>query len=319
MAPTFDARDAAMRQVLLATLLLAAACGGESGPSDDNDADGHLTAVIEGEDFSSDPVYVNLGVNVTSTAPGLYVITGAHVEGTSSTGITITIFNVRGPGTYPIGVGATVVGGSGVVAEGGKGWGTDLSGSAGSITITELTATRIKGTFNFTAQAVTGGASGTRSVTDGDFDLKVNSGGTLPTVPDQNGSSASGTVGTTPWTASTIATGGVTSGIFLFNAGNTVTTTTVTISNFTGVGTYPLETGLQARTVAVSGPVSDPNGSNCCWGAGAGMSGSIVITSATSTRIKGSYDVTLPAIPGGDAVGTITTSGTFDIGLPQLP
>lgn len=306
-----------MRHALLAaTVLLAVACGGESGPSDD--ADGHFTARINGEDFSSDPAYVNLGVNVTEVAPGLYVIAGAHVEGTSSEAVNLTLYNVRGPGTYPIGVGATVVGASGVVTDDGKGWGTDLSGSAGTITITELTATRVKGTFSFTAQAVTGGATGTREVTNGDFDLKVNSNGTLPTVPDQNGSSASGTVGTTPWTASTIVTGGVTSGLFLFNAGNTVTTTTVTISDFTGVGTYPLETGLQARTVAVSGPVSNPSGSNCCWGAGAGMSGSIVITSATSTRIKGSYDVTLPAIPGGDATGTITTSGTFDVGLPQF-
>jgi hypothetical protein len=305
-----------MRQVLLAATLILAACGGESGPS--GDADGHFTAVLNGEDFSSDPAYVDLGVNVTQQAPGLYSIAGAHVEGSQATDITLLLYNVRGPGTYPIGVGPTVIGASAVVADAGKGWGTDLSGNAGSITITELSATRIKGTFNFTAQAVTGGATGTSTVTNGDFDLKVNSSGTLPTVPDQNGSSASGSVGGVAWTASTIVTGGVVGGNFLFNAGNTFTTTTVTITHFAGAGTYPLETGAEARTIAVSGPVENPTGGNCCWGAGDGMSGSIVVTSVSSTRIKGSYDVTLPAVAGGTATGPITTSGTFDLGLPQF-
>jgi hypothetical protein len=138
-------------------------------------------------------------------------------------------------------------------------------------------------------------------------------------VPDQNGSSASGSVDGTPWTASTIVSVGVVGGNFIFNAGNTVTTTTVTITNFAGAGTYTLESGAQARTVAVFGPVSNPTSGDCCWGAGAGMSGNIVITSATSTRIKGSYDVTLPAVAGGTATGSISTSGTFDVGLPQLP
>jgi hypothetical protein len=313
-----EGKDTPMRHLLFAAIVLAAAaCGGESGPSDD--ADGHFTAVINGEDFSSDPAYVNLGINVTTVAPGLYVIAGAHVEGTSSESVNLTLYNVRGPGTYPIGVGASVVGGSGIVTDDGKGWGTDLSGSAGTVTITELTATRMKGTFSFIAQAVTGGATGTREVTDGDFDLKVNSSGTLPTVPDQNGSSASGSVDGTPWTASTIVSVGVVGGNFIFNAGNTVTTTTVTITNFAGAGTYTLESGAQARTVAVFGPVSNPTSGDCCWGAGAGMSGNIVITSATSTRIKGSYDVTLPAVAGGTATGSISTSGTFDVGLPQLP
>lgn len=308
-----------MRRIpILLAVTLISACGGDTGPSGGGNADGHMTAKINGQAFASDPAYVNLGVTVQAVAPGLYVIAGAHVNGSNSQDITISVYNVRGPGTYPIGVGATVVGGSGIVAENGGGWGTDLSGNAGSITITTLTATRIKGTFNFTAKAVTGGATGTRTVSDGDFDLKVNSGGSLPVVPDQNGSSASGTIGGNAWNASTVA-GLISGATFLVNAGNTAYSTTITITNFGGAGTYPLETGTQARTVAVSGPSTDPQGSNCCWGAGAGMSGNITISSVTSTRIKGSFDVTLVPTPGTGAVGNITATGSFDLGLPQLP
>ncbi len=305
-----------MRQVLLAaTLLLAVACGGESGPSGDDDADGHFTAVINDDDFSSDPVYVNLGVNVTQQAPGLYVISGAHVEGASSTAINLSLYNLRGPGTYAIGVGPTVDGGSAVVTEDGKGWGTDLSGDAGTVTITQLTATRIKGTFHFVAQPVTGGATGIREVTDGDFDLAVNSGGALPTVPDEKGGSVRGDLDGS-WNAST-AIALTTPTTFALTASNTAHTLSVTIGEYAGVGTYALSQTSPIRMAQVQGPNSSPSSSNCCWGGTSG-SGTITITSATSTRVKGTVTATLPA-SGGTATADLTVDVEFDVGLPQLP
>lgn len=305
-----------MRHLLFAAIVLAAAaCGGESGPSDD--ADGHFTATIDGEDFSSDPAYVNLGVNISAQAPGLFVISGAHVEGTSSEAINLSLYNVRGPGTYPIGVGATVDGGSAIVTDDGKGWGTDLSGDAGTVTITQLTATRIKGTFSFVAQAVTGGATGTREVTDGDFDLAVNSGGSLPAVPDEKGGSVRGDLDGN-WNAST-AIAITTSTTFALTASNTDHTLSVTIGEFAGAGTYALSQTNPIRMAQVQGPNSSPSSSNCCWGGAlAAGTGSITITSATSTRVKGTVTATLPA-SGGTATSDLTVDVDFDVGLPQLP
>jgi hypothetical protein len=301
-----------MRHALLATTILLAACGGESGPS--GDADGHFTALVGGEEFSSDPAYVNLGVNVTAQAPGIYVISGGHVEGTSSEAINISLYNVRGPGTYAIGVGPTVDGASAVIVDDGKGWGTDLSGDAGTVTITQLSATRIKGTFSFVAQAVSGGATGTREVTNGDFDLAVKSSGSLPTVPEEKGGFARGSVDGA-WNAST-AIALTTSTTLGLTASNTAHTVSVSIGAFTGEGTYSLSQTNPIRIVQVQGPANDPAGSDCCWGGTTGT-GTITITSATSKRVTGTITATLPA-SGGTATSDLAVDLEFDMGLPQF-
>ena len=57
---------------------------------------------------------------------------------------------------------------------------------------------------------------------------------------------------------------------------------------------------------------------NSTWNSiGPGSSGSVVITSLTSTRIKGTFSGVLGPAPGFSSPGTATiTSGVFDIGLP---
>jgi len=53
----------------------------------------------------------------------------------------------------------------------GQTWSTVAPGSTGSIVITTYTANRIAGTFSFTAAALSGGATGTLTVTNGSFDV----------------------------------------------------------------------------------------------------------------------------------------------------
>jgi hypothetical protein len=42
----------------------------------------------------------------------------------------------------------------------------------------------------------------------------------------------------------------------------------------------------------------------------------VIVTSASTTRIQGSYNVTLQP-GGGGAQGALTLVGTFDVGVPQ--
>ena len=58
------------------------------------------------------------------------------------------------------------------LVQGGAAWAANPSGGSGTITVTALTSTRVAGTFQFTGAAVSGtGASATRQVTSGKFDL----------------------------------------------------------------------------------------------------------------------------------------------------
>jgi hypothetical protein len=75
------------------------------------------------------------------------------------------------PGVYALSY-QHPVGGSAIITMGGKGWGTAFPGGAGTLTITALTAHRAAGSFLFTAEPASGGATGTVSVTNGKFDIR---------------------------------------------------------------------------------------------------------------------------------------------------
>jgi len=72
-----------------------------------------------------------------------------------------------GAGTYPIG-GATIAS----YTHMGQTWSASSSQGSGSIVVTTSTASRVAGTFSFALQADgASGATGTRTVTEGSFDL----------------------------------------------------------------------------------------------------------------------------------------------------
>ena len=108
------------------------------------------------------------------------------IQGTwnNSTTITLNLFNIDEPGTYPLGVTSANVGGIGVVSNTtGRAWSTPGSGAAGTVTLTTYTASRIAGTFSFNAEPLTGAATGTKVVTGGAFDLILASNGNFGTLP----------------------------------------------------------------------------------------------------------------------------------------
>ncbi len=314
-------RPRARRRLCRALLVVAptlASCGdGGTGPTG-GEANGFMTARIDGSAWASDPIYVDQGAQVTGS--GIYVIQGTQVSGTEALAIVLSLMNVPGPGTYPLGTGGGVSGGTGIVALGGSGWTTPLSGAAGTITIAEVGDTRITGSFSFTADASTGGASGTRAVTQGEFDLPLRRVGTVQPVPETSMNHVGATVGGEAWSAATITLQPNPATLWGFSAGNDRHMITIAVQDVAGPGTYALSSVAPLRLAEVYGPGGPLDTSeDCCWtSALGGATGSVTIDTWTGTRATGSFSFTLPAKSGTVATGPITVSaGTFDVGIPE--
>lgn len=75
---------------------------------------------------------------------------GQHQWSTSYS-LIFKLYNIGAPGTYPLGTQLSLTGGTVVVSKpGSSGWSRALTGAAGQIVITSVTASRISGTFSFT-------------------------------------------------------------------------------------------------------------------------------------------------------------------------
>jgi hypothetical protein len=300
-------------------LLAAAACGGDtpSGPGAGDD-DSPMTAKIDGVVWAADPRYVSQAV--VHNAPGIYVISGSKfLTSTNVLTILLTLYNVRGPGTYPLGVGANVVGGTGIVSisETSAGWSTPLSGASGTVTITTLTATRIVGTFDFTATPISGPSTGTKTVTEGRFDLPIPA-GSVPPLPENAGSRFSATIGGAPWNAATIAVVAHPTTGLIVSATNASRFVSFSLVGVTAAGTYPLSATPPFRLISVLGPNGSSTEAPCCWATAAGSTGTVVITSFTSERVRGTFSGTLaPSAGSGATAPLVISGGEFDLGIPH--
>lgn len=270
-----------------------------------------MTAVIDGVNWVSSAFAQKAQVGNF----GLIQIQGSQ----NSTTMIISLFNIDSVGTYDLGMGGTNVGGSAQITDIlSRGWNTPLSGAAGTITITTLTASRIVGSFVYDADAFFGTATGTKVVTQGSFDLLLGfSGSTTWPLPDQYGSRMAGTVAGALWKPATVVIA-LQSGAIVIGANNTSYSISIGKTSFAGVGSYNLGSQATDPVVVMSGPWTNPNGPvNCCWGGGVGNTGTLNITSQTATRIQGFLDATLVPSAGTAASGPLTIDSlAFDIGLP---
>lgn len=294
-----------LRSAAAAMLGLLAACGGDGG-SGPNGGNANFTATIDGTAWTS----AEASTNVTGAASGTFSIVGSEVSGNSAKYITMTLYNIGAPGTYPLGVSGTVPGGIAVVGTSGTSasfFTTPLSGSAGSVTITDVSGTHIAGTFSFVA----GVAPTTRTVTQGSFDLPVTSSGSV-TVPDYAGSRFTGTLNGAPWNAATVVmVAKPSSGTLGVGISNLDYQINLIISGWTGAGTYTMNTGVSRQMTALA-----TDGSLRFWGGtGALTSGTFTVTSASASRVAGTYDVTLMPAGVGQAPGNLHFVGSFDFGI----
>jgi hypothetical protein len=289
---------------VVAAIATLPGCGGDDNPAGPG-ADGPMSATIDGESWTAGGFAL---AQTVPNVPGAFILTGteAFVAGRELRSMTLTLYSIAGAGTYPLGVNLMVPGGNAIVANTTSGWGTPLSGAAGTITITTFSETRIAGTFSFVASATTGSATGSATVTDGEFDLELPGASFLP-IPDNAISVASASIDDEPWNAATLAST-TSGGNFVLVANNTERNITLIVQSFSE-DTFPL-----SSSASVSVSSADPTCPDCCWGHGTGASGTITISSITAPRIAGSFEVSLVPSSGG-ATGSITLAGgQFDVG-----
>ena len=295
---------------MLVTAILWTGCGGGgNNPGNGGGGGGPMTASIDGQSFSADQF---AGAAARSSAGGpVYTITGSHiVSGTNAQTIILILYNIAGPGTYPLGVNSTNFGGIGTVSEGASSWSTPLNGTAGTVILTSLTSSRIAGTFSFTASDLVN-PTATKSVTNGAFDLAVS--GTPGTLEPYRGSTMKATLGGTAWIGATIVTVAKTGGSYAFGGssqtggpGAGMSNVNIILSGVNGPGTFAFggtSTGNQVSvTIGGTGYNSSLSGS----------SGSVVVTSVDANRLKGTFSGTIGS-GGGSALNV--SDGVFDIGL----
>ncbi|MBL0170613.1 MAG: hypothetical protein IPP90_07760 [Gemmatimonadaceae bacterium] len=283
-------------------LLSGCGGGGSTGPGTVGSA---FKASIDGVNWASTTS------SAVSAAGGIFTIVGSQV-GASVTSMSLTFYSIGVPGTYPLGVTGTVAGGIATITASPSTWSTPLTGAAGTVTISAVSATRIAGTFSYSATPQLGQAvTTTRVVTNGEFDVPVNGAATL-VVPDGASNKVTGTIAGNPFNAATVVSvTAPSSGTLTIAGSNTAYTVNFIISGYTGTATYALGTGA-SRTIQVTS--SAP--SKVWGGTNATSAGTVVITSVTSTRIKGTFTATLQPSVINPNEPPITISGSFEKGLP---
>jgi hypothetical protein len=283
----------------------------------------HLTAVVDGVPWA-ERAQDAATAGALWSGPGAYGIGGFDSTNTKSV-LFVSLFNVRAPGTYPLGVDANVVGGTASIHTADGGWYTPSTGAAGTITISTLTDAKIAGTFSFTGDsAFIPKGIALKTVSSGSFELPLRKTTTIGPIPDNAGSTIVGTVAGQPFYAGTIPTstfssaGQTTGSLLKVGGGNRTWGTGIVVFGVTGPGTYPInESGPMQCSVTAGGTIPFGQPVTNSWASnGAGSSGSVTITSITATRIKGSVTATLGPTPGTATTGTVSVSWSFDVGLP---
>lgn len=144
-----------MRIAAIACIAAITACGSDS-PTDPSES-GPMTARIDGDRF--------VAVQTTVLQSG-----GTTAVNGGSADLRAIGFQIQNmtTGTYTIAPGSLVSAG---VTIGSASWGAGGAMGSGTITVTAVTAARVTGTFQFTVEAIAGGAAGSLAITDGVFDI----------------------------------------------------------------------------------------------------------------------------------------------------
>ena len=306
--------------VALFLTLSLAACGGDKGTGGDGGGgSGPISARIDGKAWASGEAMAKCQA---MPLPGGLLIQGAQATSSSGTAVVITLYNIKGPGTYALGVGTTAFGGilAMTIADGkggSKTWVSTMDGLSGSITFTKVGADGVAGTFSATLEPGSDTDGSGIEITDGKFDLPLT--GTLVPVPDNAGSRVVAklngepfnAVGVTSLTATQLRGQGL-----QFSALSSGRSISMTLMDVEEAGTYSLKDASPVRTLAVVFSSAASTGS---WGP-TGVrqdSGVVVVTSLTATRAIGTFSATLSPQTGASATEPmVITDGEFDIGLP---
>lgn len=317
---------ASIRLFLLALSLPFLGCNSTGG--DGGGGGSGFTAKIDGKAWEAEPIGVTAMVN--AGVVGNVILSGNDGAKEKSRGITITLYNVRGPGKYALGVSLESIGGTGstgeatgVVGNNSDNWITPGTGDDGEVELTAIGDGRIKGTFHFTADSGKKDAVGVRrSVTDGKFDLPLK--GTLAALHERKGSKVTAKLGGVFYNAASIYGFGKD---FMGQDGIRISSTSslnglnLELQGVTETGTYTLTNTQPIRTLSAGRNGGDAQ--HCCWQTLAGAVGEIKVTEIIRNaakdsvyRVKGTFKGTIQPSPNKASTANLEiTEGTFDVGI----
>lgn len=308
-----------MRFGLVMLAAVMAACGGDGGDDGGGGGSG-FTAVVAGDAWEAEPISISAAADAGVT--GTIIIVGGDNTGGVNRSITLTFYNVRGPGTYALGVGSDVYGGRASTGEGTGGgdadiWSTPNTGVAGTATLTQVSGGRVKGTFSFTGEAGDDNVVlGDRTVTNGQFDLAMT--GTLSTLPANRGSRVTARLNGrlyNAWGVNGLLTDHTGGAGIRFSSTSRDDGLSIELEGITAPGTYTISDVVPLRVLTAGHNGGDAE--HCCWGLNAGGDlGTITVTSLTADRVQGTFSGTLQPQPGKPATTPlVVTEGTFDVGI----
>jgi len=291
-----------MRRAVLGAVLvsglLGLGCGGDgggpAGPGNNNGGGNSFTAVIDGNAWTSSQVSLQLTGDAGNPESSPLVISG--YENASGFSVQLFLGFIGGVGSFPLGVNAgSTAGGTAQLVLAPDIWTTPFSGAAGSLEVTERTATRIAGTFAFTADALLNVLPATRTVTSGAFDLTVSTG--LPALPTQVGSTMTATIDGGAWNGATIVALNPGAGTFSVSGSNTAYSFMVTPKQPVAAGnSYGIPSQISLSVIRT--------GTADSWAAIGGADiGTWTIDSFTAAGMSGSFSGTIPGL----SVGTPLT------------
>lgn len=146
------------RSLILFMALLLAACGSDSPAGPNAGGNGNMSARIDGESWSS-------VMEQVSFSAGAIIVAGADGAG-RAIGMG---WREEGVGSYTIGPGELA---NANFTSGAALWNASAQQGSGTVVVTARSPNRVAGTFSFTLEPVPNtDATGTRSVTQGTFDL----------------------------------------------------------------------------------------------------------------------------------------------------
>jgi hypothetical protein len=157
--------------MLFALTAVFAACSLDVEP-EVQDASRFVRAKVNGQDW--EVLGSRAALLVSSTAA---FIVGANVNNSS---IVLTLRGVNKVGVYSVRSSGSPGVEAGVTTSSRY---TYVADSVGTVTITELTANRVSGTFSFVASFTANAPPATHTVTDGAFSVPIDPPGAIPIVP----------------------------------------------------------------------------------------------------------------------------------------
>ncbi len=266
---------------------------------------GSMSAKIDGGSWNSVSISTATYSNGTLSFGGVDNITSPRV-------LAIAV-RAGEAGTFRIGQSASDANANALLTIGGSVWqAVSVAGGSGTIVITSLTTTGASGTFSFTLNAVPQtSATGTKTVTDGTFNVTFATIATLPTATSAPRPAAmTAQLNGAAW-GSVSMYRATFQNQFLSITGFDTNATAVflSVAQVTGPGTFSLNLATGNGSSAI---VANSSGQGWIT-ALPGGSGSISITLLTPTRAVGTFSFEAVPSTGGASGAMRATNGQFDV------